>query len=548
MRNNRIAGYSLLEIIVVLGLIGVIMIPLSRFIINKIENNHRQQISDAIVDEMYRFIDFINNDELELPDGSLKYNPLFQIDNKIPEYGYRVDNYKIEDELTYNEMYFNWPEGNNSHRKFFIDESCQGSSLGLFLKKEFLKCKLDPIISENPMLSIERVDLVGDQKKKTIERVDFIVLYHPESEEDRLYLDSFYSNFMQSFKDKYLYLNQADIVTKEKSNKNNHWKLAKNNNKNIDFGNLVSNIDAFNNNLDYGIRFSFNIKAGKYLKSDGSVHADKLCWNTKTTQYGPCLSTKNDDKNKLVLTSGDVDKDNKKPALCWDLQNNKEGVCLELRKQQNINIDANFQYLDDSNFMLTKNDDKGNEKSATIVANVVIEDSHYEGGKLVKEYRTVPEVSYHNFTGNEKGMIVNGEYQGDDEKEKGTIVIPRKLCPVVGNVRLWPRITLAVSSMMPVIFDENKGGLDIDLSKEYHTRGKAIKNTGISSGVVLQPRIGTAPGTANTPMKLTWVISASLGVNDPSKADSSTYVNPKSLSIMAVEWCSSIKGDYGVAP
>lgn len=65
MKNNRIAGYSLFEVIVVLGIIGVIMIPLSRFMINQIENNHRQHISDAIVDEIYRFIDFINNDELE---------------------------------------------------------------------------------------------------------------------------------------------------------------------------------------------------------------------------------------------------------------------------------------------------------------------------------------------------------------------------------------------------------------------------------------------------------------------------------------------------
>ncbi|HCH7934009.1 MULTISPECIES: prepilin-type N-terminal cleavage/methylation domain-containing protein [Providencia] len=547
MKKSKIAGYSLLEVIIVLGIIGVIMVPLSRFIINRIEDNRRQQISDTIVDEIYRFIDFVNSDELETIDGNLKRNPLFQIGNKKPEYSKRVSNYKIEDELTHDNLHFNWGSGIGSERNYFTDETCQGSLLELSLKKEFLKCTIDPLISQQPVLSIERIDLIGDTKRKTIERTDFIAMYHPQKEEENLYVDNLYNNFMQSFKDKSLYLIQADMVFKEKEdNENTNWQLLKRNNKNIKFGELALNADALSNdNYNYGIRFSFNSKAGKYLKSDGSVNTDKLCWNTKNSQYGPCLMAK--DENKLVLTSGALDKNEKMPALCWDTQNKAKSVCLELKEVPEDFSITDAQYLDDSNFILTKEDNKGNQVAGTLVANVVIEDSHYEGSKLVKEYRTVPEVSYHSFTGNNKSMIVGENYVGDDLKEDGVITIPRKLCPVVNDVRLWPRLTVAVSSMAPVVFDDEKNILDVDLSHESSTRINKIKHVGLSAGVVLQARHGYVVGTATTPFQPTWIISASLGVNNPENGDSSTYVNPKSLSIMAVEWCSSIKGDYSTS-
>nr|ELR5102479.1 hypothetical protein [Providencia rettgeri] len=375
----------------------------------------------------------------------------------------------------------------------------------------------------------------------------FIAMYHPQKEEENLYVDNLYNNFMQSFKDKSLYLIQADMVFKEKQdNGNTNWQLLKRNNKNIKFGELALNADALSNdNYNYGIRFSFNSKAGKYLKSDGSVNTDKLCWNTKNSQYGPCLMAK--DENKLVLTSGALDKNEKMPALCWDTQNKAKSVCLELKELPEDFSITDAQYLDDSNFILTKEDNKGNQVAGTLVANVVIEDSHYEGSKLVKEYRTVPEVSYHSFTGNNKSMIVGENYVGDDLKEDGVITIPRKLCPVVNDVRLWPRLTVAVSSMTPVVFDDEKNILDVDLSHESSTRINKIKHVGLSAGVVLQARHGYVVGTATTPFQPTWIISASLGVNNPENGDSSTYVNPKSLSIMAVEWCSSIKGDYSTS-
>nr|WP_282554371.1 hypothetical protein [Providencia sp. G1(2023)] len=92
-----------------------------------------------------------------------------------------------------------------------------------------------------------------------------------------------------------------------------------------------------------------------------------------------------------------------------------------------------------------------------------------------------------------------------------------------------------------------KNILDVDLSHESSTRINKIKHVGLSAGVVLQARHGYVVGTATTPFQPTWIISASLGVNNPENGDSSTYVNPKSLSIMAVEWCSSIKGDYSTS-
>lgn len=537
MKKNKIAGYSLLEVIVVLGIIGVIMIPLSRFIINRIEDNHRQHIADVVVDEIYRFIDFINNDELEKEDNNFIRNPLFQKGQKNIAYSKRTKNYKIEDAITSDNKQFNWGIGSNSDRHLFIDESCKGSILGLSLKKEFLKCSLDSLLTNNPEFSIERIDLVGDELTKTIERVDFILLYHPVADEKGLYIESFYNNFTEAFKNKSLYITQASIVKRKKSANNTSWELIKKNEKNILFGELALDAELLNNaNFEYGIRFSFNVKAGKFLKADGSVNADKLCWNTKTNQYGPCLKAK--DENTLILTSGDMDNEKKSPTLCWDRENKTKSVCLALRKQDPKFSITDAQFLPESNFMLTETDNNGNETTGTLVANVIIEDSHYEGGQLIKEYRTVPEVSYHSFTGNDEMMIKDENYVGDDEKENGKIIIPLKTCPVVQNTRLWPRLTVAVSSMMPVVYDN---GLDIDLSKEAGTRKNKITNVGLAAGIVLQSRNSFING------KNVWIISASLGVNNPALNESKMYINPKSLSVMAVEWCSSIKGDYTTA-
>ncbi|USR66875.1 prepilin-type N-terminal cleavage/methylation domain-containing protein [Providencia stuartii] len=539
MRNNRIAGYSLLEVIVVLGIIGIIMIPLTRFIINRIEDNHRQHISDAVADEVYRFIDFINNDELEKDDNNFIRNPLFQSNQKNVNYSKRTGNYKIEDAITKDGKHFNWGPGKDSDRDLFIDKTCKGSLLDISLKKEFLKCTIDALLVENPDFSIERVDLVGDEVKKTIERVDFIVLYHPIEDKQGLYIESFYGNFSEAFKNKFLYLTQASFVKKNRSMTNTGWELIKVGNENLQFGNLASHAELVNNpNFDYGLRFSFNVKAGKFLRSDGSVNADKLCWNTKTNQYGPCLKAK--DENTLVLTSGKTDSEEKSPTLCWDRENKTKATCLALKIQDPKFPITTAQYLPESNFMLTDTDSKGNEVTGTLVANIIIEDSHYDGNKLIKEYRTVPEVSYHNFTGNDEKMIVDENYTGSVENEEGKIIIPQKSCPVVQNVRLWPRLTVAVSSMMPVVYEKDKK-LDIDLSKEYNTRKNKITNVGLAAGVVLQPKNSVHNG------KSVWMITASLGVNNPALAESKTYINPKSLSIMAVEWCSSIKGDYGTA-
>ncbi|HEM8290893.1 TPA: hypothetical protein U2M59_000116 [Providencia stuartii] len=536
MKNNRIAGYSLFEVIVVLGIIGVIMIPLSRFMINQIENNHRQHISDAIVDEIYRFIDFINNDELEKKDNNFIRNPLFQKEQKNIAYSKRTSNYKIEDAITTDGKHFNWGTGENSDRNLFIDETCKGSLLGISLKKEFLKCTMDALLVEHPEFSIERVDLVGDEVKKTIERVDFIILYHPIEDKQGLYIESFYGNFSEAFKNKFLYLTQASFVKRNRSIASTGWELIKVDNENLQFGNLASHAELVkSSSFDYGLRLSFNVKAGRFLRADGSVNADKLCWNTKTNQYGPCLKAK--DENTLVLTSGKTDNEEKSPTLCWDRENKTKATCLALKGQDQKFPITEAQYLPESNFILTETDIRGNEIAGTLVANVIIEDSHYEGNKLIKEYRTVPEVNYHNFTGNDEKMIKEEDYVGDDQKEDGKIIIPRIVCPVVQNVRLWPRLTVAVSSMMPVVYQNDKK-LDIDLNKEYSTRKNKITNVGLAAGVVLQPRLGFIDG------KRVWVISASLGVNNPALAESKTYVNPKSLSIMSVEWCSSTKGDY----
>lgn len=66
---------------------------------------------------------------------------------------------------------------------------------------------------------------------------------------------------------------------------------------------------------------SIDPNLGKFLRADGRIGADKLCWNIDSKMSGPCLAADNSGNN-LVLTKG-KGASNNEPGICWDLETGK---------------------------------------------------------------------------------------------------------------------------------------------------------------------------------------------------------------------------------
>lgn len=100
------SGFSLLEVIIVLALIGMMLVMLANYKKKQIDEAGRQITANAIVQEMYGFLKFVNEDEVAM-DNSAKplTNPLYtkdksNIDSYKDVYYKRVSNTGLLDSLS----------------------------------------------------------------------------------------------------------------------------------------------------------------------------------------------------------------------------------------------------------------------------------------------------------------------------------------------------------------------------------------------------------------------------------------------------------------
>ena len=117
------SGFSLLEVIIVLALIGMMLVMLANYKKKQIDEAGRQITANAIVQEMYGFLKFVNEDEVAM-DNSAKplTNPLYtkdksNIDSYKDVYYKRVSNTGLLDSLSTTD-YLSW-KGTDSKRKYF---------------------------------------------------------------------------------------------------------------------------------------------------------------------------------------------------------------------------------------------------------------------------------------------------------------------------------------------------------------------------------------------------------------------------------------------
>ncbi|EEV7167083.1 prepilin-type cleavage/methylation domain-containing protein, partial [Escherichia coli] len=296
------------------------------------------------------------------------------------------------------------------------------------------------------------------------------------------------------------------------------WSLTKVDNEPLILGKLPESLGKLVKTKTYGLRISIDPNSGVFLRADGRVGADKLCWNIDSKMAGPCLTADNTGNN-LVLTSG-LKAENKEPGICWDMENGTSKLCLT----QVSGKDSN----DEEKSLLKLNDGDGNP--ATLLANVIVEEpSMDEGNDNKKIYRTIPNTIYRAFGNSDRGeLVINdpGNYGVDVTSEKGRIELNVQDCPVAPDGQtLYPRLSASIASIVADTEDDGKYNADFRNPESNRDGGKL----GQLSGAAIQVnKIGDK-----------WYVTATLGIFNPADNNTAVYLNPKFLAVNITTWCSS---------
>lgn len=524
-RSKR--GLALLEVIIAIAILGLVMLAAADYVRKETEKAYRQNLSDIIVNEITSFLSFVNKYELEVykADGTTekKINPLYNV--PLPgSPDTRPDYYKnrlvknMEDDLDNNQSNFiNWGKYTSgvlgSERNFFLDRACGGTgsnsipvseTSGMKFVDQYLSCERK---WEKSVFDIDRVDLIGDQKKGSIDRVDFFLAFNELTQDNGFELFNYVSNLEKAF-DKAGYLvASAYLISRNKGGGPQNWELVK-----TGSGAPGSRVDAMKpggydflsvlpRNRQYGIRLSMKAD-GMNLKADGSVNAEKLC---------------------------------------WDPVDNAPVICI-----------ASNKYSTHDDPMISATVSPGGEPASLSVKELIFSNgvgTRPDGTKYNK-YSTVPVIEYVSFTGENKSDIKVGDnYSANVIDEMGFIRRDIQTCPLnpegdgTGNPQImYPRMAVALSSFVAEsLAEDTKNSLESDLTYLKSNRDKLSLLNGQRidqiKGIVIQvnqTKVNKPSGE--------WLISASTGLKNDG-IGSYNIINPRSLSLLVTTWCSTEEQD-----
>lgn len=518
----KMKGFTLLEMIITLAIMGVAMISIVKYKEKEANESRRQIISNTLLSEIDGILKFVSQEKVKVIVSKQEQeitNPLYG-NVKLPPYTNRANNRRLDDAMSTDSSHIiNWGVG-NSTRIHFTRQSClsTGTQGKYEFVEDYIPCN-EPSVLSNSELKIDRIDLIGVDPTigSAVERVDIILDFEKASVADTFAFTNYIKN-LESAADKFSISLKDIYVLEKKTNSMTSWSLIKVTGKALTLENLAGNLGALDKKKRYGLRISIDPNVGKFLRADGRVGADSLCWNIASKMSGPCITADNTGNN-LVLTQGSGSKDNE-PGLCWDLKTGTSKLCLS-------QITGKDEDNNDSSLLKLK-DDAGN--SATLLANVLVEDvSLSDPGKKI--LRTIPNTTYTAFGNSEERHLViqnPDSYVGNVTTEEGRIELNVQECPVVpdGNV-LHPRLTASVASVVADTKDA-AGQYKADFSQLSAVRRSGGQLGQLSGAAIQVNKSGNK-----------WYITSTLGVFNPNDNTSVVYLNPRFLSVNITTWCST---------
>lgn len=299
MYQRKDGGFSLLEIIIVLAIIGGILVVYTQYARKQALRATQQALSAALVQEMKGVINFVREDEIAVsdePSGITKDidNPLYSTDAKDQQYRVRLSN-KINDIDTGNEnQYYLWGEGNNAARQqryLFISQDCKTTLKSEYtFVKEYLSCLMSRS-AQNPAMTIERIGFRGDPSSPSdpdIFQIDVIAAFVPDTTNNKLSFASYYPMLSKALSDSNIVPTHAWVVHRTSSAA--HWQIVtkKNDGKTpIEFGSVGSEIESFSTYTSgqFGVRLTFDMNDNSGGSAGGSADT---CWNYKESQVTLC--------------------------------------------------------------------------------------------------------------------------------------------------------------------------------------------------------------------------------------------------------------------
>ncbi|EOX1843750.1 type II secretion system protein [Vibrio cholerae] len=504
-------GFTLLEMLVVLAIIGSVSVVMVRQHQRDAEAAVIRATADAMADEMLDLARLAQKKELKGLNNKLP-NPMF---GKGTAQSKRSDNFQLTGMNPSRDKMYPW-EDNSQGRSLFTEKKCKvntSNAIGLdALSEEYLSCNL-PELAKSPF-ALKHVAVVGTQDE--IQRIDYFWQFSPLKRNGAEYARMLnYINDLTKAFSKRQAAEPSLFLVRLPSDANKSWEYERNipgdmNSDPIRIGvpvNGVSAIDRLlglsnlNNGTQYGIRVSVDIWSGEYLKADGSVRAEKLCWNAQTGQQGPCFYTASTvDTTAIELRS---DGNDRTTSLCWSAGSNKPTLCLKNEGNDNS------RFLE-----LKQKDGNGQESTGSLLANII--NRQKVGDKEI--YSTAPIISYEVFN-NSQALELDA--------------IDCPINPVDKNTKLENKIAVSLASFAS---DVDKGSSRVNFTT-------IDKGTSVNGSNKLHRTAGVFV-SASLQQNNKWKIEAnnvSHKVTDGSQQGDNSFndKNPDSVALIVQRWCSN---------
>ncbi|MCU6183301.1 type II secretion system GspH family protein [Citrobacter cronae] len=297
--RNHQAGFSLLEVIVVLAIIGGALAMYTNYARKQAAKEMRQTIANALVQEMKGVMNYLRDETLQTKDGE-KDNPLYEAtqgSSTDSQYRYRITNNVTDIDTGTGTNYFLWGEGANQQKQqryLFISKSCNVSLKSTFeLTQEYLPCSL-VTAAKNPAAKIERIGFASDDLKtpsSTIARMDAIVAFNYTESNDKYSFANYASAFNNALSNSGLIASHIMLVRRVRTA--DAWQLITKSDGStpVEFSDMASNLERLETQgkgQQLGIRITFDMNDNDQGSNGGG--SGTACWNTQTSKVELCYN------------------------------------------------------------------------------------------------------------------------------------------------------------------------------------------------------------------------------------------------------------------
>ncbi|WES67883.1 type II secretion system protein [Superficieibacter sp. HKU1] len=443
MRSRKDSGFSLLEIIIVLAIIGGILVSYTYYARKKAVSTARQNVANALVAEMKGVINFAREDKIALVKGSQPKdeditNPLYDDSSSVdPAYAWRITNeINTVDTGSVND-YFLWGEENSKskqQRYYFLSSKCNTTLKSEYaFDKEYLPCFMSSKATHSSAV-IERIGFAGGtsaEHDRDVNRIDVIVKFKKEEKNGDYQFADFAPNFSDALASSNISATHAIVVHRNATTDN--WKLVvkkKDNKTPVELNSVANNMDAVTQYTsgEFGVRFTFDLNDNTNGGGGGGGGGGVACWD-----------------------SGDV-------KLCY----NKDEGQGEHGEDAILSLD-----------MTDKNNTNNNEMTGTLKANVVMENTSrrvyvFKRTGYGSDFELDKDGNPQRYTYTDKdGKTYEGDFVMDDDSAKDTVPDD----PYHTNYEYYTTRTYDAFELLTPATSEyhafREGGRDVTNDKDY---------------------------------------------------------------------------------